>query len=145
MILTVLQRIKLRKVRDHLNVRLSTRVFGLKGLSAYLSAALVVLTLVGYILFNALVASKAEVKTLKAANKLYVSQMEQSKAIQKSFESSHQNIVLQFQTLEEKYKKQANKEYVVLAKPKLVEKLANRKFKKQEKEMACLTGNKSKC
>jgi len=145
MTLTVLLHIKQRKVKVHLNVRPNIKMFGLSGISKYLAATIVALTIAGYILFNALVSAKTEIKTLEEANKLYIAQLEQNKAVQKSFEASHQSIIIHYQNLEEKHRKHSSKENVVVAKPRLVEKLANKKFKNQEREMACLTGNQSKC
>lgn len=120
-------------------------MFGLSGLSGYLSIAVVVLTIAGYVLFNSLISAKAQITTLEATNKAYVVQMEANKAIQKSFEASHNTLVLLYQEKDAQYKKDASREHIVLAKKALVEKLANRKFKSQEKEAACLTGNTSKC
>ena len=120
-------------------------MFGLVGLKSYMALAIVALTASGYVLFNSLTNAKAKIKELEAENKGYIVQIEQHKTAQKAFELSHKNIVLQYQELEAKAKKDATREYVAVAKPTLVQKLANKKFKQQEQEMACLTGNKSKC
>ena len=120
-------------------------MFGLTGVGKYLLVAVIILTAVGYVLFNSLTAAKAELSTAKATIGVYKVQIQQNIAMQKSFEMAHNNIVLQYQALEEQYKKDASREHVAVAKPTLVQKLANKRFKKQEREMACLTGNKSKC
>ncbi len=114
-------------------------------LNKVLAGTVIALVISGYILFSSLVGAKAKITTLEATNKALITQIEHNTAIQKSFEASHQNIIIQYQSLEQKHREHSSKESVVIAKPKLVEKLANRKFKKQEKEMACLTGNTSKC
>ncbi len=120
-------------------------MFGLTGLSKWLAAAVVVMTAVSYILFNTLVDAKAQVTTLKATNDAYVAQVAESLAVQKMFEMSHSNITLAYQKLEAQAKKDSERGDVATKKPGLVQKLANKKFKKQEREMACLTGNQSKC
>jgi len=120
-------------------------MFGLSGLSGYLAIAVVALTVSGYFIFNALVAAKAEITTLEVANKAYVVQIENNKATQKAFELAHNTISLQYQNLEAQTKKDSSREHVAVAKTSAVQKLANKKFKKQEREMACLTGNQSKC
>lgn len=110
-----------------------------------LIAAVVALTFAGYILFNSLVDAKSEIKTLKATNESYVSQIEQNNLTKKAFEESHKRIVLQLQEAQQQNKKHASKEHVAVKKTALVEKLANKKFKEQERAMACYTGNESKC
>lgn len=121
-------------------------MFGLTDkLSQALAIAVILLTIAGYILFNGLVDAKAKITTLETANKDLIAQIEINQAIQDSFELSHRNIVLHFQEKEEQAKKDSAREHVAAAKPTLVEKLANKKFKEQERRMACLTGNQSKC
>ena len=120
-------------------------MFGLSGLSGYLAIAILVLTGVGYVLFNSLVSVKAELKIASTTITAMVDAAERNKAIQKSFELSHSNILLQYQAMEANYKRDSGKEYVIVAKKELVRKLMNKKFKNQERSMACLTGNDSKC
>lgn len=118
---------------------------GFSGLTGYLWLGIIALTIAAYILFSSLVTAKSKITTLEATNAAILVQLEQNKATQRAFEASHKNIVLQYQALEEQYKKDASREHVAVAKPTLVQKLANKRFKEQEKEMACLTGNDAKC
>lgn len=106
---------------------------------------IVALTIVGYILFSSLVQTKAELATAKTTITAYTEKIKQNEAIRKGFELSHKNLTIMYSNTEEKSRKDKAREYIAASKPTLVEKFANRKFRKSQRELACITGNTSKC
>jgi hypothetical protein len=120
-------------------------MLGFSGINKYLLGLIALLTFAGYVMFDSLVDTRAELATANASILAYKDKIAQNEAIRRSFELSHKNLTIMYQRAESQNRKDKGREHVAVSKPNLVEKLANTKFRKNQRELACITGNEEKC